>query len=109
MGVNAKTPHWKVAVYWGAQLGRWVILRKRTFHRTTLLLTYVQWTLASVFDLKGWFFSKVDLAVVFMYWTIFFLFDKNIDSLASRKRGFDVYRRLAKCLDSCKEVCGILR
>jgi hypothetical protein len=52
------------------------------------LLTSVQWTLANTFDLKGWFFSKLDLTVTILFWTVHFLFDKDADI---GRRGWTLY------------------
>jgi hypothetical protein len=72
------------------------------------LLTSVQWTLASTFDPKGWFFSKLDLAVTILFWTVHFLFDKDVDIGRSGKKGMDIYLRLSDFVGRQKMVCGIL-
>jgi len=67
-----------------------------------------QWALVNVFNLKGWFFSKVDLAIVFIYWTIHFLFNADLNIPVSGKKGVNLYLTLAQHLAKHKEVCGIL-
>jgi len=62
----------------------------------------------NVFNLKGWFFSKVNLAIVFIYWTIHFLFNVDLKNPCVCKKGVDVYLTLAQHLAKHKEVHGIL-
>ena len=69
-----------------------------------LWLASVQWTLSTVFNPKGWLLSKVDLAVAFLYWTIYFIFDQEIDGCERAKKGIDYYLKLRELLRMRKET-----
>jgi hypothetical protein len=64
-----------------------------------LCLTSIQWTLASMFDTKkGWLFPKLDLAVAFLHWTIYFIFDQEIEGCGKAKKGVDYCLKLRELL-----------
>jgi hypothetical protein len=87
-------------------------MRKYIFTSTNLQLTLLQWTLANVFDRKGWLFPKLELAVTLIYWTINFLFDQEIDACEPRKKGVDYYVVLLEWLEGDRAtvaVCSIFR
>jgi hypothetical protein len=98
MEEDAYAPLWPLAIHWGEKLGRWVKLRKLTFLSTDLWLNSVQWTLANVFDGHGWLLSKIDLAVAFLHWTIYFIFDQKIEHCETAKKGVDFYMKLREHL-----------
>jgi hypothetical protein len=110
MGEDPGAPLWQLAIHWEEKLGRWVQLRKLTLLSPYLWLTSVQWTLANVFDVQGWLFPKLDLAVALLHWTIYFIFDQDIEGCGPGKKGVDYYLELRKRLgadEKTKKVYNI--
>ena len=62
------------------------------------------------FTPNGWFLSKLDLVLHFIYWTIHFLFDEGIASGGAGRRGVDYYLELVGWLGKdvkTEAVCDI--
>lgn len=98
MGEDPAAPLWPLAIHWDKKLGGWVDIRKLTLLSPDFWLNFVQWTLANVFDPKGWLFPKLDLAVALLHWTTYFVFDQDIEGCESGKKGVDYYLELWKWL-----------
>jgi hypothetical protein len=65
---------------------------------TGLWLTSVQWTLATTFDLRGWFFSKLGLALALLHWTTRFIYSDDIGSIDGRQKERDYFVVLVEYL-----------
>lgn len=74
---------------------------------TELWLTSVQWTLATTFDLQGWFRPKLGLAVALLCWTLRFIYYDEVELDEAGRKGVNYFEVLMGRLRSDPETAMV--